>query len=146
MSDFYTTTKHMVASWQSSGESYRGVKCCWNVDTHHPPGPGNRSQEWLQDLITGSCFAQLLVSPPLIQHDCSETQNHSLIVAYRPCTHPYTVARDLWERECVDSLCGSACARRICPLLPSLPFPLSLYSVLTESNIPAYNQLPVTHE
>lgn len=108
----------MEASWQSSGESYTGVQCCWNVDTH-PQKTWKLPPQWLRDLITRCCFAQL-VSPPLTKNDCLETQNDSVILAYRPAHAP-----TLWPEICENVSVWTVCARLICPLLPSVPLSLS---------------------
>lgn len=83
------------------------------------PRPDNRS-----------CCPQLAFSPTLIEHDCSETRNYSVTVAYRPAYKPA-----LWPEFCENESVGTVCVDQPVPdrsalsLSPSLPLSLSLSRV-----------------
>lgn len=90
---------------------------------YSPPKIWKLLPERSQDPITGSCFPQIAFSPTLIEHDCSETRNDSVIVAYRPAYKPA-----LWPEFCENvSVCGQFVWISLCPTdLPSPSLPLSL--------------------
>lgn len=82
---------------------------------YSPPKIWKLLPEWSQDLITGSCFPQIAFTPTLIEHDCSETRNDSVIVAYRPAYKPA-----LWPGFC-ENVSGQFVWISLCPTdLPSL--------------------------
>lgn len=87
---------------------------------YSPPETWKLLPEWLQDLITGSGFAQLLASPPLIERDCSETQSDSVIAAYRRAHTPA-----LWPEICENASVWRVCVDQPVPDWSALSLPLS---------------------
>lgn len=85
---------------------------------YSPPKIWKLLPEWSQDLITGSCFPQIAFSPTLIEHDCSETQNDSVIVAYRPAYKPA-----LWPEFCENVSVWTVCVDQPVPDRSALSLP-----------------------